>query len=617
MRSSLRSLAATCALSLVLAAPVAAQDGPGAEPPPDAPPVDAPASDPDAPAGGEDRPREGWEAAREQLDVERPEELARIQDELSRIRRERQRLLGQREDPNADPKKDLLGPGDLERITSGSQSPVLSPRDEVLGLTLQQAVSEALTNNPDYLVQLLAARAAAEGVDQQVAAFDPTLGFTGSFGKSRPPFFSTNAFSGFAPGLSVAYGDALSTETTLSQRLRLGTTLSLTWTDGRRRTENQFSLNPSYAPTLKLDISQPLLRGFGWDVNTAPIRIAENDSLTSDAQLADTYLQAVVAIEEAYWGLVRAEEELRFQERSLSSAIKFLDDQRKREEHGAGTRLEVTIAKAGVAERREAVIVAENNLEAARDQMIRLTQPSSDSSKWDRYVVPVDLPRIVAEPALDAGAAIQGAIKRRPDYWRAQLAVESARESVTVAENGVLPALDVFSSWSQEGLADGHREAWSKLGSGRFYTWQVGIRFNLPLVLRSERAQLRAARLRLEQAEASVRALEASIVLDVRTAIRNIRTARARIEATRASRILAQERLEATRVQVETGTAVPRDVLDDLADLAAAESAEIQAYINYRLSISRFRAATGDLLEEWLEQLDPRVRRALDRLPYR
>ena len=44
-----------------------------------------------------------------------------------------------------------------------------------------------------------------------------------------------------------------------------------------------------------------------------------------------------------------------------------------------------------------------------------------------------------------------------------------------------------------------------------------------------------------------------------------------------------------------------------------AESSEVRSFINYRLSISRHERAKGTLLDHWVDKLDPRVRRALDR----
>jgi outer membrane protein TolC len=233
------------------------------------------------------------------------------------------------------------------------------------------------------------------------------------------------------------------------------------------------------------------------------------------------------------------------------------------------------------------------------------------------FLVPLDFPSLVAEPDLDPATAIQNALKRRPDYLRAELAIDSARRNLTYAKNQILPRLDATASLSEDGLGRIDHSAWSELGTGHFHSWSVGISVQLPIFLRSERARARAAQHDLDSAEAGLRSLEASVVLDVRMAIRNVRTAKARIDASRASRILAQERLAATRVQVETGTAVPRDVLDDLAQLAQAETGEVQAFINYRLSLSRLKLAQGTLLDDWLDKLDPRVRQALDRVPYR
>ncbi|RMG12791.1 MAG: TolC family protein [Planctomycetota bacterium] len=549
--------------------------------------------DPRAPAPPEDG-----------VEVERPAELERIKKELARIKQERERLGGQ-----APPR--ALGP-EVRALGREELSPVLAPRREVVGLRLREAIRLALANNPDYVVQLAAARSAHEGVPQERAAFDPVLSSTATYGRGFVP----RDFGSFF-GQTQVRSRTLNISTSLALRLQTGTQLTLTHTELRTESTSPISGSKNYLPSLRLDITQPLLRDFGIETNLTPLRLAQNAAFASDATLAETYMAAVLAVEQAYWDLVLAEEQLRAQERSLSSSLKFLDDQRKKLQHGAGTRLEVTIAKAGVATAREAVIAAENGLEAARDQIIRLTSPSTDLADWDRFVVPLDQPLLLESAEQDPAEAIQTALRRRPDYLRAQLDLDSAQRNLSLAENQRLPRLDAIGSFSEEGLGTGHRSAWSSLGSGDNYSWEVGVRVELPLFLRAERARVRAARHDLEGAQAALRALEATVVLEVRGALRDVRTAKARIEAARASRVLAKERLDATRVQVETGTAVPRDVLDDLAELARAETNEVQAFINYRLALSRLALAQGTLLDDWLDELDPRVRAAIERRPLR
>jgi outer membrane protein TolC len=534
-----------------------------------------------------------------EVEVEDPAEVARIRNELARLKTERERLTGTKGLPDFS--------AQVEALSGQNVSPVLAPRTDVLGLRLDEAIGKALANNPDYLVALLRARSVYEGISQERGVFDPVLSGDATTGRS---------FAADRTGRSRF----ISGSATLGIRTPIGTELGVTFSETRfERSFANFTgsgLSKSFEPSVSLSITQPLLRNFGLGVNLAGIRIARNSALSSDADLADVYMRAVLAVEEAYWNLVLTEAQLRAQERSLGSSIKFLDDQRKKLEHGAGTRLEVTIAKAGVANTREAVIIAENALESARDQVIRLVSPSSEPSKWDLFIVPLDLPELVDAPPLDSAAAIVNALSRRPDYLRAKLSVASAKRQLEVANNQVLPAVNFVSSFTEVGVGDTHNTAWKSLSTADNYSWRAGFSVELPLFLRSERARARAAQFDVEQAEASLLSLEADVILSVRSSLRDVRTSKARIQASRASRALAKERLEATRVQVETGTAVPRDVLDDLAELARAETAEAQAFINYRLALSRLKLAQGTLLDSWLDVLDPRVRMALDRIPY-
>lgn len=583
--------------------PPAPEGDPGPAPPAPAPEAPEPPQLPQLPGGGEEYDPE---APGESVRVERPEEQDRVEEQLKRIREVRPRALSaERESVSR-----------LENLPAEAFSPVLAARRETIRLTLEEAIGLALENNPDYLVALLQARSAAEGVPEAVGAFLPTISYEASYAENRPPFFSNNPFSGFPVGLRVASSDTFASSLAISNRFLTGTQATLRWTERRQKTENQFSLNPAYTPGLAVELVQPLLRGFGIEVNATPIYLAQNASLQQDAVLAQTLSNGVLSVEQAYWALVRAESELRSQESSLSSALKFLDDQRRRREVGAAADLDVIIAQAGVAQRREGLIVAENAVEARRDELLRLVRPSGDPQKWNVFLVPLDLPWILPEPPMDVEASLARARERRPDYYQQQLRVEAARRTLLLRENEALPQLDAFATLNEDGLGGQHHNAWTAAASGQFYSWQVGVRVNLPLFLHSERARARAAAIDLQAAEAGLRASEANLVLDVRRSIRDVHTAKARIEAARANRILAARRLRATRTQVEHGTAVPRDVLDDLAALAVAESNEIQAYVNYRLSLSAVQQSEGTLLDRWLERLDPRVRRALERQAY-
>ncbi len=212
-------------LGLLLGGMAWAQD-PAPEP---AVPVPAPAPQ----EGREDEDKDEESPTEEQVQVEHPEEIARIQtslDRLARVRRELKR--GSTED---------LRTTGVE-FQESERSPRLGERSAVLPLTLREAIRAALANNPDYLVALLDARAAAEGVPQARGAFDPSLSFTGTWGQSRSPFFSANPFSGLPPGLAVARARRMNLGTTINQLLPTGTQLSLSYNEARTKSNNSFKL---------------------------------------------------------------------------------------------------------------------------------------------------------------------------------------------------------------------------------------------------------------------------------------------------------------------------------------------------------------------------------------
>ncbi|MBI3724561.1 TolC family protein [bacterium] len=536
------------------------------------------------------------------------EELDRVRAELARIEAERKRLAVTSADLEERRRE-------LERQAAGlSTNPVLNPRREVQAVTIRGVIASALVNNADLLVEALAAESAQEGPEIEEGPFDPVVKSTGQWQDSRAPNFTNNPFTGLPSGrLTASVSKGWSFQTSVEKRFVTGTNVRVEYDDGYSRNNSTFSINPTYSPKLRLELSQNLLKGFfahPLDVNNARIRAAEDDAGAADALYAQRLMEAVLQVEQAYWDVVRAEEDLKVSESSLKSALELLSDQRKRKALGAATALEVTIAEAGVAQRRESVIVSENKLESSRDVLVKLSEPVSRPNRYDLFLVPIDRAELVPTPEPDVQRAIQTALARRPDYRRAQLQVDSAKQQLISAENNVLPSLDAFSFLEEDGVGRSSRGAWSAAGEGHFYTAGGGLRIQFPLFLRSERAQARKARIEQQRAEAALEALESDVVLEVRKAVRDIRTARARIDASMAARILSEKQLEAMKSQVRFGTAVPRQVLDLQTDLDQAKRNEIQAHIDFRVSLTTLEKAMGTILDPYADKLRPRVRRA-------
>ena len=111
-----------------------------------------------------------------------------------------------------------------------------------------------------------------------------------------------------------------------------------------------------------------------------------------------------------------------------------------------------------------------------------------------------------------------------------------------------------------------------------------------PLGTSAADAALERSRLERSRNEASRRSLELRIAAEVRDAARSVRTNLQRVEATRASRELAERRLEAEQRKFEVGLSTNFLVFQAQRDLATARNTEQQAILDYIRSLVDFEA---------------------------
>src|SRR5207237_7821569 len=118
-------------------------------------------------------------------------------------------------------------------------------------------------------------------------------------------------------------------------------------------------LNSSFRAT----VTQHLLQGLGFAPNRRFIRIAQNNREISDVAFRLQTITTVDQIENIYWDLVFAYENVRVEKESLAFAQKTLSDTKKQVEIGSLAPIEVVRAQSTVATDQQAVTTAMTNLQ--------------------------------------------------------------------------------------------------------------------------------------------------------------------------------------------------------------------------------------------------------------
>ena len=355
--------------------------------------------------------------------------------------------------------------------------------------------------------------------------------------------------------------------------------------------------NPTYSSDVAFAISQPLLRGGGIDVNAQPIRVA---FYGFEQQQARTKLEVIRVLAEAdrvYWRLYAAREDVRVRRQEYDLAVAQLD--RARREVAAGTVAEVEIVRAqsGVADRVEAIIVAENVVRnQERDLKRMLNSPDLDMQSATT-IIPVTSPRPVYLE-LNVPNLVAQSMNQRMELLDTELQIALETANVRVARHELLPLVTMNYTYNINGVGSGFDESFTMVRSNDFADHRAGLRIEVPIGNEAARSRLRQAMLNRLQQLATREQRELQIRQEVLTAADELDADWERILAARQRVVLAQRLLEVEVRQFEQGLRTSTEVLNAQTQLGNAQVSEVSAITDYQIAQVDLAFATGTVLGE-------------------
>jgi outer membrane protein TolC len=387
-------------------------------------------------------------------------------------------------------------------------------------------------------------------------------------------------------------------------------------------------LDPFSTPSTSLTLTQPLLRGFGRDVNLRYLRIARADQKISRLLFEQQVMETIYGTSRLYFDLVSLGEDVLVKTESLRAATKQREDEESQETMGTLAPIELTRAKALESSSRFALIQAQGLYKQEeiilRNQLLRtastvFTAQFDEIVPTDHIIVPDHL-----EP-LEVPALVAQGLARRPDLAQAELQIEAGKISADASRNNARPQLNLYANAQTRGASEQPYEPLGSTGTGLATTpqdlalgglrvstiYQAGVQLTLPL--RNRVAESDAARdaVQLRQVQARTEKLSAQIREDVETAVVALQTAQAAYEAASQSRDYQSQLLDAERDKLSVGQSTDLAVLQNEAYLAQAKSTEIAARSNWMKARIELDNALGDLLEKNHIELDDAIKGTL------
>lgn len=339
---------------------------------------------------------------------------------------------------------------------------------------------------------------------------------------------------------------------------------------------------------LALSGSLPLLRGAGM-VNLEPLIQSERSLVYAVRDFEDFRRTFVVNTAQQYFSLLSSQQSVANRLQSYADRAQLLE--RARAVFAAGrpgfSYLEVQRAEQNLLFAENAVINAQENYQNALDRFkIFLGMPIIQELE----VVPVELD--VNVPELQDTNVLELAQKFRLDLQTARDRTQDARRRVAVAENGLLPDLNLVG----QGDIGNRNETPGRAIDARRLEYSAGITLDLPLDRLAERNVYRQSLIRLDQAQRDLEDVRAQVIVDVRQSQRAIKTSRSSLEIARVNIRLAERRLDLANELLRQGTNTnTRDVVEAQDALLQALDDYERAQADYQIEILRFLRNTGML----------------------
>jgi outer membrane protein TolC len=476
-------------------------------------------------------------------------------------------------------------------------------------ISLSDAAIRALQHNLDINISRQTKDSRLADITVEQAKFDPTLSVNGQYNRTvnplnRPVFGATG---GNLSGISTFDQRNQSVTLDATTNLLTGGNVDLNYSPSRTNVNQNlatgFLFNPSYTGGLALTLTQPLLRNAGLDVTKTFIRVAQNNATVEEHVFRDRVLTVLATVEQTYWEVVFAIDNLKVAEAALKAAQELLASNRAKAKAGIMSIVDVLQAEAAVASRVEQVLVADKTIRDQEDQLRRLLNPAEEDLRQDLRLTPLDQPVVTLEP-ISLQEAIDTAIEQRPEIVQAKKNMESSDLNTQFAKNQLLPTLSFQGTMGLAGLGKDYGDSLNRNLSGDYYNYGAGLVLSYPLGNRSAWSTYSKRQLEAKNAEASLVSVRQQIIVGVREAVRRVQTDFKRIETTRSARIMAEKQLQAEQERLKVGLSTTRFVLDFQRDLATAQGNELRATVDYNKSLSNLARHKATTLDRYNLQLN-------------
>ncbi|HTV41207.1 MAG TPA: TolC family protein [Candidatus Sulfotelmatobacter sp.] len=464
-------------------------------------------------------------------------------------------------------------------------------------MSLQDCIQQALEHNLDVQIQRYNPEIALYNLRASYGGFDPTLSLSATHS------YTSQEATTLANGLLTPSGTFKvdNFQSGLSGELPF-TGLQYDFT-GQIIQQHQlgFATNdlpftiPTSSGNLGMQLTQPLLKGLWIDSTRLAIQVDKNRLKYNEQGFRYQVITSVTAVENAYYELIYALENLKVQQEALDLSQTQLDEDKTRLKYGSVAQLSVEQDQSQVAQNQANVITAQSTLETDQNTLKNLI--TDNYTSWhDTDIQPAET--LTAPLVLfDLQDSWSRGMTERPDLLQYRLNVEQAGIQLKFDRNQLFPELDVIGTYGWNGYGEFYNGSFAEINRGNLPYYSVGGQFSMPLALQDARNTFKMQKVTLQQVVLQLKQFEQTVLVGIDNAVKTAQSDYESVDATRQARIYAEAALSAEQTTYAVGKATTFEVLTYQNNLTAARGQEIRALANYEEALANLYAAEGSTID--------------------
>jgi outer membrane protein TolC len=453
----------------------------------------------------------------------------------------------------------------------------LPPSPTVPTISLAEAVAMALAGNYQILGSVDALQTARLNERASRAQFYP---------KITPIFRRSTTVTDTSVPSDPQYSTIHTYSLEATQRVPwLGGTLGATGSLNTRPVNDSLG---ERAAELRLNFTQPLLRGFGPTASFAELTASRRarESQERAYQLARQSL--AIDVVSAFYEVAKQRQLLAVAGQSLERNETLLRASQARMEAGLASKLDVYRAELQLSFAQDAKVTSETSLQTALENFRVLLgrHPTDglepeDEPLDDSFTFTLDpLPTLV-----------ERALLNRVELVESRAQVDDARRAASIARQNLLPRLDVTLGVNRTGYGATFRDSLNA-GDNRF---DVSLSTSYPIERAGDRTQKAVAEIAVVAGERALAQRRLEIEAEVRGSVRNIDRISKSVELQKKGVDLALQQHRLATLRYQRGIASNFDVVEAEDHLVSARAALVGLLADYHVARIRLLKATGSL----------------------